>query len=376
MTISKLCTNSLIEFELPIYINSDSDYLDAVKYKLEKYLEVVRERHLVKQEVFEQIKGTVNAIIKAIDAYYNADISTAKNLILSILRRYQNEPFIYSNLNESYAFRGLAHIDKDLADDSIRHAPLSFFRARKGIENYKHTDLLHIPFNQRGLVGTQRFSIAGVPCMYFGTTSYVCWLEMDKPADREFNISSYILPSNLQILNLAIPYNLLFGLSIKEMYKGSLQNMMEIFPLVIATSIKVKEEKRAFHSEYIISQLIMQSLSDLKIDGIAYISKRVNGDALNFLHCVNLAIPMKNNHHSEYSSFAKEITLTEPVNFAEYKNLKVLPTNMSKRAFVNNFKEYNGEIWYLGMARSYNEIEFSKLDDFIVNQPHKRFGEN
>lgn len=62
--------------------------------------------------------------------------------------------------------------------------------------------MLHIPFNKRELIKTQRFSISGVPCLYLGTTSYVCWLEMNKPRDSEFNVSSYKIPGQLKILNL------------------------------------------------------------------------------------------------------------------------------------------------------------------------------
>lgn len=80
------------------------------------------------------------------------------------------------------------------------------------------------------MVSTQRFSIPGVPCLYLGTTSYVCWLEMDKPHDSEFN--------------------------------------------VYATSFSIKNKERKFKSEYIVSQLIMQCLSELLIDGIAYASKK------------------------------------------------------------------------------------------------------
>ncbi len=69
--------------------------------------------------------------------------------------------------------------------------------------------MLHIPFCNRELVSTQRFSVPGVPCLYLGTTSYVCWLEMDKPQDNIFNVSAFELPENLNILNLVIDHHLI-----------------------------------------------------------------------------------------------------------------------------------------------------------------------
>lgn len=41
------------------------------------------------------------------------------------------------------------------------------------------------------------------------------------------------------------------------------------------TSFQVKEMKRNFKSEYIISQLLMQVVNELDIDRIAYLSKKM-----------------------------------------------------------------------------------------------------
>src|SRR5690606_13295688 len=110
------------------------------------------------------------------------------------------------------------------------------YRARIGSGNFSKTDFLHIPFNKRGLVSTQRFSIAGVPSMYFGLTSYVCWLELDKPADNLFNIAAYELPKVMKVLNLAIPQSMINGYSNDDNLVDQFISMIELFPLVIATS--------------------------------------------------------------------------------------------------------------------------------------------
>lgn len=189
-------------------------------------------------------------------------------------------------------------------DINIKNYPLSFFRARLNNSCLDKKDMLHIPFYNRELVSTQRFSIPGVPCLYLGTTSYVCWLEMDKPQDNIFNISSFKLPKDLKILNLAIDTNLIKNqIQLVNQSSGKkkdnntklLNLMIELMPLVYATSFSIKNTNRKFKSEYIISQLIMQCLNELKIDGIAYISKKVKNSILAFPQCINLAIPMKTN---------------------------------------------------------------------------------
>ena len=125
---------------------------------------------------------------------------------------------------------------------------------------------------------------------------------MDKPQDSIFNVSSFIPPLDLKILNLVIDYRLVnkqlkVTIEINEDKKdyniNLLESMLEIFPLVYATSFTIKNKERRFKSEYIVSQLIMQCLSDLNIHGIAYASKKVVDSILAFPQCINLAIPMK-----------------------------------------------------------------------------------
>ncbi|AWZ48300.1 hypothetical protein C3495_05460 [Clostridiaceae bacterium 14S0207] len=98
-----------------------------------------------------------------------------------------------------------------------------------------------------------------------------------------------------------------------------LKIMIETFPLIAATSYSIQNNFRSFKSEYIISQLIMQCLEELKIEGIAYQSKKCEGyELLN----INLAIPMINktdNQQNLYGKICNEIRLTDPVNFSEFE---------------------------------------------------------
>lgn len=77
------------------------------------------------------------------------------------------------------------------------------------------------------------------------------------------------------MLNLAITQHLINGLAAfnDEWLKDAL-SLIELFPLIIATSYKVRDNNRSFKSEYIISQLVMQCLPLLETEGVAYISKK------------------------------------------------------------------------------------------------------
>lgn len=367
-------------FKMPFKIHQDSEYKHHLFNKLDEYLTNIQGRKLVDSEVYENTVNNVENIKNALECYYRADLSQAQKLISEIIERYKMNDFIVTNLDRSPAFRGLT---RRLYENDPHEFPyniplackeLNFFKARIGTAEYEREDFLHIPFNKRGLVSTQRFSIAGVPCMYFGMTSYVCWLELDKPDDRNFNVASYKLNSDLKILNMAIPQMQLNGLSNSIFQQSDIEvhGLIEFFPLIIATSYKVAEENRKFRSEYIISQLVMQCLAEHGIDGIAYISKRVDSDVKNYIYAANIAIPMKQGDDAQlYSDFAQSIELTKPINLAAYYQYRKTPASGNAQSFANVWND-GQTISYLGRPTNYGELKLSEFDNFLYSKEHKR----
>lgn len=370
----------LNQFKLPIVINDDSEYLVKLERMLGLFLTDIKQFHNVNDIIYGRTQENVDKILRAINCHYDGDIPTARQLIFEVLEPYKGNPFIISSLDDSPAFRGITRptLKAQQAEQSkpempsilhpMAYQPLSFFKARTGTEGFRKRDFLHIPFDKRGIVSTQRFSIAGVPCMYFGATSYVSWLELGKPADYEFNVSSYKVPGETKVLNLAITQHLINGLAAfnDDWLKDAL-SLIELFPLIIATSYKVRDNNRSFKSEYIISQLVMQCLPLLETEGVAYISKRVDDDSSNYPICVNLAIPMKK-RNDNYSEFAKNISLTEPVNYAEYKKVLRFPTYGSRTASFGSVIEQ--DISCLGKQIPYQHHEFCAFDDYLVSEQH------
>lgn len=86
---------------------------------------------------------------------------------------------------------------------------------------------------------------------------------------------------------------LINGISQQGMYsedsirKKTKDKMIKLFPIVIA--YWVLEQGRSFKSEYIISQLIMHCLKNLKLMGWLIYLK----DDFQYPHGVNLAIPVR-----------------------------------------------------------------------------------
>ncbi|MCC0634787.1 RES domain-containing protein [Clostridioides sp. ES-S-0001-02] len=384
---------NLNKFNLPVIIENDRDYFNSLKILLNNYIGYIKNINGFCINSIKSTEQNVDLLIKSLEYYYNADIYKAKKNILDLLSKYVDNKFIVSNLNENYAFRGIAPFkdlyDENYAYDQMNETPLSFFKSRIGDSKFSRKDMLHIPFSKRELVKTQRFSIPGVPCLYLGTTSYVCWLEMDKPQDNIFNVSSYKIKKELRILNLVLDQMLINGHATQVISCDSnkkinnlnmLKTMIEIFPLICATSFRVKNIYREFKSEYIISQLVMQCIEELDIDGIAYTSKKVSHSLLSYPQCVNLALPIKcgskleiNSESDEYGEICKEIHLTQPVNLSEY--LKIDRPNMfiKELSYLNCcFNDgFTSNIELANRNISYQDTIFSRFDNYIYSLEHK-----
>lgn len=159
-----------------------------------------------------------------------------------------------------------------------------------------------------------------------------------------------------------------------------LKTMIEFFPIIYATSYSINSNDRNFKSEYIISQLIMQCLEELKIDGIAYISKKISNSIVGYAQGTNLAIPIKyngcyiyDNELSKYGELCKDICLTNSVNFAEFQKLAHSYVHVDKYSFVSTCYTDVGssEIELAGRDIVYQDCTFSKFDNYLSSINHE-----
>ncbi len=390
--------NNINGFSLPIVVDKDNDYAKRLIEVLENYYDYMNGKIAFNDEIdlIKEIRFNTKRIIGAVESYFSGDIGNAKKLIKKVLKQYEldDKNFFVSELDKSYAFRGAAPF-RDLHANNyvdtykkMNEEPLSFYKARKGRVE-ERIDMLHIPFDKRGLIASQRFSIAGVPCIYLGTTSYVCWNELGKPDSKDFNVCAYRFNEKgkkLRVLNLVISEPLINGvfnrgLQNEESTEKKLQiEMLKIFPLVIATSFTVLEEGRSFKSEYVIPQLIMHCLKELNIDGVAYLSKKGKDD-FQYPHGVNLALPVfERNKYEKYGAICDCFELSEPINYGSFSSEKNLDNG--ETSYINTiykkFHEVGGEnfmakVNYNDRMTFYGNIKFAHFDNYLLNIERKTY---
>lgn len=192
-------------------------------------------------------------------------------------------------------------------------------------------EIFHIPFSSRHLVSAQRYSVAGLPCLYLGTSLYVCWQEMNKPDFDRLYISAFTTEDvHSRVLNFAPSL-------LNEVYEGdeSSTNLnqrkasyLTLWPLIIACSFIRKHSDSKFIQEYIIPNLLMQWVSQRKqssIVGISYFSTRMK-KSKNSRKSINVVFPPKANYkQTSDNEFCPQLSslfyFTPPVSWQVLKTL-------------------------------------------------------
>lgn len=171
--------------------------------------------------------------------------------------------------------------DQFEAEQFSRGDKLNLFRAVKVNENvpYDRNRVFHTPYTLRSKVSTNRYSIAGFPSLYLGTSLQLCCEEIDLDIHKNFAIAArfqlerYIehADTNISIIELGIkPQDFLeqneqWGEIRNRRVPPYLLNNSDVksayllwYPLIAACSFIRINKADPFAAEYIIPQLLMQ----------------------------------------------------------------------------------------------------------------------
>lgn len=358
-------------FKIPNDFDSvvDNNFTNSLKDKLDNYNDF--------------LKKNINEIINKNIKFDSKDDNVILNKVTSLNRGIIDTINIYLN---GKPFEANSLFIKTLSDISFKEVQFEysikkeklFYRARCVKEGLlAKEELFHIPFQIRHLVSTNRYSIPGVPALYFGENTYTSWEEFERPDFKKmvFSIFENTKEINtIQILRIEDLFEEIETNDIDDNFKFIfILRFLIYFPLSLACSIKSKN-KGSFKIEYIIPQMLLEYvIQNEKIDGIKFPSTKVNYQNLEKLKAYNYVFPIKKSKTSGFcSKLTETFILSEPTSL-EMEEL--LDNPYIKGTFLYSRKELQEEPEKLTIIkndkRQYYKTSFGKLDKILEKKERK-----
>lgn len=332
------------------------DRLDDFENRLDKYTQkgVGRVARALKKSL-PQIQRNNKLILKCIDEYLNGNSGKAYDTFEKMMN--------YKIIKDA-----ISQLSQELKQVCVK--PNYLYRVRVSESPLtERRDMFHIPFDMRHLVGAQRYSIAGLPCLYLGTSIYVCWQEMGKPNLDSLYISSY----QLSAANYNHPKFLLnFAYSLEAMKKSDLELLFfdvesdepsldqqiahfVLWPLLMSCSYIKANEGANFNVEYVVPNMLLQWITTdaPNVDGIMYLSTKTKQLRESKVG-INVVIPPALVESVEHESFCKSMVLdfelTKPISWQLLETINCNEIDISsnfgrgddiEKEFIQNYESTN-----------------------------------
>lgn len=246
-----------------IYINNIDYNLIVKEYKRNN----LGSSHIVKQ-ICGFIKNSVGSYLNGFPSKAYVELEKAMHLLVRTpLKIYQKSIFEQFDDTEDYDYNdNLALYRMVCVDD---YSP------------YGRTRVFHTPYTLRSKVSTSRYSIAGYPSLYLGTSLQLCAEEINYNPHRSFAIASrYKIErcieynnTEVNVIELAVKPQDFLDLErnresnriIRRRIQEELLNSSSVreayllwYPLIAACSYIRTNKRDPFAAEYIVPQLLMQ----------------------------------------------------------------------------------------------------------------------
>lgn len=349
------------KFAMPFTVQSDEEYFPQLKVLLSELVSELKNNG-ASNNIVTSITDYTNKVISAIELYYQGDLVDAQIVINDMIAEFSDKAPAVTDINSSIAFQG----------GGPDYSEVQFFRARlsDNVVEFSAEEMLHIPFNKRHIVKSERFSIPGLPCLYLGNSTYACWVEMGCPADHRFNVSPIVLDNTQKVLNLTVTLSNIYEFNNLDQTSPAVElelyiiTLLKLFILTLGTSYKVKDNNRNFKSEYILPQMIMLACKKRNLDGITYYSKQIPNENFACNVGVNLVLFATYNGEVLHSDICNHLDIGESFNFAMFKQLlpcqcyKTYNLRILSSPYINNVGTLKH--WF-----PYKETQFFEFDKYL-----------
>jgi hypothetical protein len=209
--------------------------------------------------------------------------------------------------------------------------PLYRFRIVRNAP-YTSGELFHIPFYLRRIVGPMRYSVAGLPCLYLGGSTQVCWRELGEPDLATVSVSRFhaVQNTNLRVLNFGhrLPLLAAYVASEPQDFTGPttagavIKAQVACWPLIAACSVRVPDRNSPERPEYLLPQLVLEWITRThKFHGIRYFSTHYTEYPDDPKTYMNYVFPARTTPPVGYcSDLCGLFELTNPVSWAQAKS--------------------------------------------------------
>lgn len=313
----------------------------------------------------KDIKRVCGLLIKVINHYLNGFPAKAYSSFKCAMDLLMRNPLRIYNKSVMEQFKTTD--SRHTSDDD-----LDLFRIVSVQDNkpYSRIRVFHTPYNMRSKVSTSRYSIAGYPSLYLGTSLSLCCEEININPLHSFALASKFklertleyTHTNIRVIELGVKPqdflnveydNRIYQRRIsKDLLDNSTVKSAYLFwyPLIASCSYIRVDKKDPFAAEYIIPQLLMQWVRNEicsnntddynQLVGIRYFScASLKASDMGF----NYVFPTSGNQKSAElpycSVLAKAFRLTNPVYIHEYEDLhhcEMHLKNSNDYDFINN----------------------------------------
>lgn len=218
------------------------------------------------------VKRACGYLSKAVAHYLNGFPSKAYRSFESSMNIFMSRPLNIYQKSAIEQFEDSRNYD---SDDSLK-----LFRVTAVGDNrpYGRERVFHTPYNLRSKVSTNRYSIAGYPSLYLGTSLHLCCEEIHINPHHDFALASIFKlertfeysNTNIQVIELGVkPQDFLNNRHNNERFERKIEKSlldnsrvrvayMLWYPLIAACSYIRVNKNDPFAAEYIIPQLLMQ----------------------------------------------------------------------------------------------------------------------
>lgn len=339
---------------LPIRWNGN-DFADTLEDLFHVYtskLDTLREQGYHNTEPIhadlKDIKIVCGLLIKAIRYYLNGFPSKSYTTFQRVMKLLMRTPLkmYYKSVSEQFESpRG--HFYSDYS--------LKLYRVVSVTDNrpYDRSRVFHTPYNLRSKVSTNRYSIAGYPSLYLGTSLELCCEEIHRDPHKDFSLASLFelerncdyINTEVQVIELGVkPQDFLNVARNDESYgrhiSQSLLGQEEVrsayllwYPLIAACSYIRTNKNDPFAAEYIIPQLLMQWVrSEIvmgnkeeydQLIGIRYFScASIRASDMGFNYVFPTSGQMKSTEQPYCAVLAKAFRVSKPVYIHEYEDVR------------------------------------------------------